>query len=639
MRIFAAQVFVGGLMSAAAWTVLGGAQQVNSSSPPVLKPRITVVGKVSDSTADGAFLPNAAAVSPNGTLIVYVTRGDLRVITAESAAPRVIFDGTVHTLFWGDKGDALTLTYDDPRTRSRDIYVLHVDPNTGMPTGPAVKAADGPVNHGAKLSPDESLVAYARPVWDSTRNEWSDTRADLAVAPANGGPIRTLVAAQDLRVGGWSPDGRTLYFHGFPDPSSKKDEVRSISVDGGTPTSLGDVVELVWPNHTDPVTRRITAIFDVPQGISITDWSSRNPIAGVRLTRPRGVRIISLDDGSTRDLTGLDAEVGIPDWFAGGTKLAFIERRDDTLSLVTMNADGSSRRAYPFTTPPRFEGVGSSNAQLQVSPDGNYAAFLGESRETLELLDLRAGAQRRLVKVQADASAPEGVGLGQLLWNADSKSIQYIYGLWAPPRRAVREVTLAGVDRLVLPVPDPTGVAPISVAAFPANTVASPKRGAQVVELFDLQHLAVAPYSGGAPRTIYKGQIRNSGSLSPDGRTFAIRDVNGQPQHQVTLVSVDDGSSRVLTHPFIQVPGIAWHPDGKRLLIMGRDVPDGPVSLYSVPVDGTAPRAIATVGSNRNESVIVLSPDGSRVAATVAGTPTATFLRLDYDVPAKSSRR
>src|SRR5207253_2025229 len=125
------------------------------------------------------------------------------------------------------------------------------------------------------------------------------------VAPANGGPIRTLVAAQDLRVGGWSPDGRTLYFHGFSDSSSKKDEVRSVSVDGGTPVSLRDVVELAWPNHTDPVTRRITAIFDVPQGISITDWSSRNPIAGVRLTRPRGVRIINLDDGSTRDLTGL----------------------------------------------------------------------------------------------------------------------------------------------------------------------------------------------------------------------------------------------------------------------------------------------------------------------------------------------
>ena len=63
------------------------------------------------------------------------------------------------------------------------------------------------------------------------------------------------------RSAGWSPDGRTLYFHGFADPSSKKDEVRSISVDGGTPVSLGDVVALAWPNHTDPVTRRITAIF------------------------------------------------------------------------------------------------------------------------------------------------------------------------------------------------------------------------------------------------------------------------------------------------------------------------------------------------------------------------------------------
>src|SRR5206468_2607776 len=169
------------------------------------------------------------------------------------------------------------------------------------------------------------------------------------------------------------------------------DEAWSIPVDGGSPTSLGGLEKAPWPNHWDAMTLRATAIFDVPRGISITDWSSRDAIAGVRLSRPRGLRIINLDDGRTRDLTGLDGEVGIPDWFAGGTKLAFIERRADKLSLVTMNADGSARRAYTFTTPPRFDGVGLGDARLQVSPDGNYAAFLGESRETLEFLDLRSG--------------------------------------------------------------------------------------------------------------------------------------------------------------------------------------------------------------------------------------------------------
>lgn len=656
MRSFPLPALLCGLVSAAGWSPAAGAQHAPPSPLPVLEPRITVVGEVRDSTVDGAFLPIDAAVSPNGRLIAYSTREDLRMISAESPTPRVIFNGTVHTFLWNDKGNAITLTYDDPRGRtilgrtrvqpwSRDIYVLHVDPSSGIPTGPAVKAADGPVNHAVMLSPDESLVAYPRPVWDSTRNAWSDTRADLAVAPASGGPIRTLATAQDLRVRGWSLDSRTVYFHGFPDSLGKRDELRSIPVTGGTSTSLGEADNAAWPNHTDPMTHRVTATFDVPQGISVSDWSSRDAIAGVRLTRPRGLRIINLEDGSTRDLAGPDGEVGIPDWFSGGSRLAFIERRAGRLSLVTMNVDGSARHAYTFATPPRFDGVGPDDAHLHVSPDGNYAAFLGESSETLELLDLRTGAQRRLVKVQADAMAPEGIGLGQLSWSADSKSIRYVYGQWDPRRRAVREVTLGGADRLLSPLSDSTGA--FANVYFAANAGGLRGRSEQVVVLGG-QRIVLVPFDGGSPRIIYRGRIlAYSGSLSPDGHTFAVREVGDQAQHHVRLISVDDGHSRVLTHSFIRVSGtpvqaqesIAWQPHGKRLLIMGRLTPGGPVSLYSVPIDGGAPRAIAPVGSNRDESVIVLSPDGRRVAVTVGGVPRATFLRLDYDVTSKSLRR
>lgn len=36
------------------------------------------------------------------------------------------------------------------------------------------------------------------------------------------------------------------------------------------------------------------------------------------------------------------------------------------------------------------------------------------------------------------------------------------------------------------------------------------------------------------------------------------------------------------------------------------------------------------MGSNRDESVIAVSPDGRLIAVKVGGTPTATFFRLDY---------
>ena len=610
------------------------AQQSSTPALPVIQPRMTVVGSIQDSTPLGSLLPNDAAISPNAKLLAYSTRDDLRLINASMGATRVIFEGNVHTLTWGPRGDALAMTHDDPKTGTRDLYVLHLDVDTGVPTGPAVKAALGFVYHAAFFSPDESLIAFERGLWDKTLATWGD-RSELVVAPANGGPVRTLAAAQDLRVFSWSPDGRTIYYKGFADASSKQRQIFSVLVAGGQPTPLRDVPNDPWPNRLDPVTLRVTAVYAVPPGISISDWSGKNPLAGVRLTHPRGLRVIDTADGTTRDVIDLTAEVGVPEWFSNGDRLAIIARRNDRLALLTLNADGTGERSYTFTVPPYFGGVGpNDNAHLQVSPDGMFAAFLGHSLGTIELLNLVTGIQRTLVKTQADGSAPEGIVLGQLMWSDDSKSIRYMYSIRSQARRSVREVTLGGLAKAVLALPDSLFERPLyyqQTAWFPANTVASPRRDAGIVELFNPQHLAIIPLSGGEARTVYRGQIRNSGALSPDRRIIAIRDVNGQPTKEFTLVSLDDGSKRVITHPFIQVPGLAWHPDGRRLLIMGRDVPDGPTSVYSVPIDGSAPRVIAPVGSNRNESVIAVSPDGKLIAVTVGGTSTATFFRLDYE--------
>lgn len=605
------------------------AQRPSRSALPVIQPRMTVVGSIDDPTPTGGLLPIDAGISPNGKLLAYSTRGDLRLINAATGATRVIFEGNVHTFMWGPRGDALGMTHDDPQTGTRDIYVLHLDPDTGMPAGPAVKAALGPVNHGAVLSPDESLIAFAKPFWDDARAAWGE-RAALVVAPANGGPIRTLAAAQDLKIGSWSPDGRTITYRGFPDASSKKRQIRSsvcrlavvsrrsLAMSRTTPGRVSSTRSLsasprFTPSH--PMCRS-------PIGPARIRWR------GVRVTQPRGLRIINATDGTTRDLIDLTAEVGVPEWFSNGNRLAIIARRNDTPVLLTLNADGTGERSYRLNVAPNFNGVGPfNNAHLQISPDGRFAAFVNE-RETIELLDLVTGTQRTLVKAKADGSAPGGLGIGQLLWNDDSKSFRYMSGDIGAVRHDVRGVTLDGVDKLVFTVPH---AAYEQTAWFPADTVASPRRDAGIVEVFDPQHLAIVPLSGGEPRTVYRGQIRNSGSLSPDRRTMAIRDVNDQPAKQVTLVSLDDGSSRVITHPFIPVAGLAWHPDGQGLLIIGRETQDAPTSLYSVPIDGSAPRVLAPVGSKRNESVIAISPDGRRIAVTVAGTPTATFFRLDYE--------
>jgi hypothetical protein len=254
------------------------AQRSSTAALPVVQPRMTVVGSIQDSTPMGALLPNDAAISPNGKLLAYSTRGDLRLINASTGATRVIFEGNVHTFTWGPKGDALGMTHEDPKTGTRDIYVLHLDAETGVPTGPAVKAALGPGYHTALLSPDESLIAFAQPLRDNTRATWSE-RSSLVVAPANGGPVRTLAAAQDLRVSHWSPDGRTIFYKGFADASSKQRQIFGVPVSGGQPTLLRDLTNDPWPNRVDPVTLRITAVYGVPPGISVTDWTGKNPLS------------------------------------------------------------------------------------------------------------------------------------------------------------------------------------------------------------------------------------------------------------------------------------------------------------------------------------------------------------------------
>ena len=527
----------------------GMAQRSSPAAIPIIQPRITTVGFIKDSSGTDAQLPLDAGISPNGKLLAYSTRDDLRLINASTGQVRVIFEGNVHTFTWGPKGDALGITHDDPKTGTRDIYVLHLDPVTGVSSGPAVKAALGSINHGAFLSPDESLIAFAKPVWDNARATWTDS-AELVVAPVNGGPVRTLAAAQDLKSINWSPDGRTIYYSGFADTSSKKRQIFRLPVARGRPAVVRDVTNDPWPNCVDPATRRVIAAYAVPPNVSVTDWSGTNPLAGVRLTYPRGLRVIDTGDGTTRDLIDLTAEVGVPEWFPNGKRLAVIARRKNKLLLLTLNADGTEEQSYAFTVRPYFQGVGPLNAHLQVSPDGTFAAFLGESLETIELLNLATGAQRTLVKTQADGSAPEGLVIGQLMWSADSKSIRYLYGVRVPARRSVHEVSLDGVDKSVLALPGSlfeTSASWEQNAWFPADTVASPRRDAGIVELFDRQHLAIIPLSGGEARTVYRGQVRTPGTLSPDRRTMALRDVNGQDLKQVTLVSLDDGSTRVMT--------------------------------------------------------------------------------------------
>jgi Tol biopolymer transport system component len=613
--------------------LLVSAPQATAQNPgvahlPVIRPTMTVLGDIRDNAFGGGRFLNDAALSPNGRLIAFTVRDELRMWDTVTRTESLLLAGGAHAFTWAPKGDAIVMTHRDPQDPDRYLWTIRVDPLSGKALEPPRLVSRMSINHAPFFSPDERLIAFAQATSEPDGSS-------LVVVPAAGGPERILASGLDIRAIRWSPDGSAIHYVAYADSSSATRQEFRVSLEGGAPALVGTPDD-AWPLLRDATTGRVLATVAVPADVAVTDWSGRNEVAGVREVFPRGLRVVRLADGMARDLVDTTAEVGVPEWFPGGNRIAIVIRRNGTTSLLTERTDGSDLRMFPFTRLPLFNGVGVVNAQLQVSPDGRFAAFLGDQQETIELMDLASGQQRTLVAMKGDGTAAQGQGIGQLVWSDESKSIRYLSGIWTSEHRAVHEVTLSGRDTVIRPLPK--SLYPAPTAWFPANSVGSHLTHPDVVALLGGPELTFVPLDGGPPRVVFPKPVRTDlSALSPDRHTLAMMPAagpNSQAGAQATLLSLEDLSTRNILLPFIQIAGIFWHPDGQRFFVLGREKGRGPVSVYAVPVNGGVPRIVASVGSSRHESALAVSPDGLFIAFTVAGTPMATFLKLDFSRPA-----
>ncbi|MEO6351200.1 MAG: hypothetical protein ABIP53_11170 [Candidatus Limnocylindrales bacterium] len=337
---------------------------------------------------------------------------------------------------------------------------------------------------------------------------------------------------------------------------------------------------------------------------------------------------MSLIDGAIRTLVDSSIEVvGAPEWFAGD-RLAVVIRQAGKATLLIQRADGSEARTYNLLR-------GGSGDQLRVAPDGRSAVFVGRDGGfgTVELLDLASGRQTTLVASPddfADGNAPEGRGIGALAWSEDSKRVLYVADIWTPTP-TVRQVTLAGVDEALRPLP-------VSIYGQAQIFFPSPTRP-DVVELAGARNFAGAgavvlvPIAAGLPRVLLP-QFALGGPLSPDGHAVAVQmpTADRQGVGEIRVVSVDGSTVRTIPLSFVPLPAaVKWHPDGRRLLALGREKSGAPLTVYSVPIDGGGASVVARVGSTRDEALAV-SADGRFIAVTMTGTAKDTWLKLDYDV-------
>jgi hypothetical protein len=115
----------------------------------------------------------------------------------------------------------------------------------------------------------------------------------------------------------------------------------------------------------------------------------------------------------------------------------------------------------------------------------------------------------------------------------------------------------------------------------------------------------------------------STAAISPDGKYLAYVDASG-----INLRLVETGEARALPAPQgAQVAGLAWFPDGTRLLATAKGRQPSLASLWSISILGGLPRKLRDDASGASPSV-----DGSQIAFVSAPTEISGGLTLGKEV-------
>jgi Tol biopolymer transport system component len=266
------------------------------------------------------------------------------------------------------------------------------------------------------------------------------------------------------------------------------------------------------------------------------------------------VYVVNADGSDLANLTG-DAMAGwYPSWSPDGTRLAFVRGPYPDAALAVMNADGSGQARLADTPGDEFRPA--------WSPDGTRIAFFD--------------GYGFLYVVGADGS-----GLTELAPVRYADGTTYTFPLDQPPAWS----------------PDGTRIAFVSQAEV---------------------WVVHADGSGLARLTDVPGEA-NSPAWSPDGATIAyvVLELEDDPDQGALVTGGGlylvgaDGSNPTRLTDIPAEPGIAWSPDGAKILF----APwwgFGPSDIYAVDADGS--NLVNLTGDDAFDWLPAWSPDGRRIA-------------------------
>jgi WD40 repeat protein len=317
-----------------------------------------------------------------------------------------------------------------------------------------------------------------------------------------------------------------------------------------------------------------------------------------------------LEGGTPRELV---KGIGSATWDPSGTRFAIVR---------TVN--GRQRLEYPVgkvlleTT--GLEEMGC----LHFSPDGTQIAFCSQPIAGVDssgdfcVVDL-SGRKRTLSK--------GWLAIGPYTcWSPDGNEIWFSASRTGPVLE-IHAVTLAGRERLIASLPG--NVTLVDIAADGRVLVSfgqawrwemrgrmagdTAERDFSWLDGTSLPTLspdgsqmifAEEGQGGGVESSTYHWQMDSSApkrlgsglpySVSPDWTTALVLVGSGE-KREMKLIPIGAGETRTLPRgPIHGYAGVAWHPDGKRIVISGKDA-DGKWCLFVQDVAGGLPRPFATL--------------------------------------------
>jgi Tol biopolymer transport system component len=313
------------------------------------------------------------------------------------------------------------------------------------------------------------------------------------------------------------------------------------------------------------------------------------------------------------------------------------DRGPDGRDLAVVRQDGVKRRLeYPIGNVLYESDTGISFPR--VSPKGDRVAF-------------RDGVESRVLRV-VDLSGKTtilatGESVHGLAWSPKGDEV------WFTEWGLIRAVTLGGAQRILTQVPGPITINDVSPDGRVLVTMAQWYNGLVVRGLGETRERDFAWFEGAAlaalsrdgNTVLFSDRGRSTGSpyrshtylrrtdgspavrlgegralsLSPDGK-WALSGLRGPSR--CLLLPTGPGEARPLPTGNLECEHASWFPDGKRLLVAGKE-PGRPFRLFAQNLDGRERRAITPEGLAVNYFGTIavndfgseVSPDGKLIAA------------------------